>query len=75
MNIDTAKCADSYLSSLELRRLAIEYVARLHALGEHPYRSIEHALDVRGNLIDEVSRECSSMSTHVTRNGAATTPI
>lgn len=40
----------SYLSSLELRGLAIENIARLHALGEHSYRPIKHALDVRRNL-------------------------
>lgn len=53
----------TYLSPLELRRLAIENVARLHALGEHPYRSIEHALDVRGDLVqkDDMSHACSSI--------------
>lgn len=40
----------SYLSSLELRRLAVEDIARLYTLGEHPYGPIEHALDVGRNL-------------------------
>lgn len=42
----------SYLPSLQLRRLAVKNVAGLDALGKHPYRPIEHALNMTGYLGD-----------------------
>lgn len=44
------KLCSTYLSSFELRRLPIENVAGLDALGKHPYRPIEHALDMTCHL-------------------------
>lgn len=43
----------SYLPSLQLRRLAVKNVAGLDALGKHPYRPIEHALNMTRDLAEQ----------------------